>query len=100
MIHAIRIKFTAVNYRVLNTYSLFLKKILNKLSISFGYIHLPTKTKRLTVLKSPHVHKKAREQFEIKTYNRLLVIPKKITKKHLLFLFTNKPKFITLSLKK
>ena len=38
-----------------------------------GKIYLPTKIKRLTVLKSPHVYKKSREQFELKTYKRLLV---------------------------
>jgi len=33
---------------------------------------LPTKIERFTVLKSPHVDKKSREQFEIRTHKRLL----------------------------
>ncbi len=39
-----------------------------------GPIPLPTKKKIFTVLKSPHVNKKAREQFELCTHKRLLDI--------------------------
>ncbi|MDZ7814925.1 MAG: 30S ribosomal protein S10 [Planctomycetota bacterium] len=39
-----------------------------------GPIPLPTKVERYTVLRSPHVNKKAREQFEIRTHKRLIVI--------------------------
>ena len=37
-----------------------------------GPIPLPTKTNRYTVLRSPHVDKKSREQFEIRTHKRLI----------------------------
>jgi len=37
-------------------------------------ITLPIKINRYTVLRSPHVDKKSREQFEIRTYKRLLDI--------------------------
>ena len=39
-----------------------------------GPIPLPTRCERYTVLRSPHVNKKAREQFEIRTHRRLLDI--------------------------
>jgi small subunit ribosomal protein S10 len=39
-----------------------------------GPIPLPTKINRWTVLRSPHVDKKSREQFEIRTHKRLLDI--------------------------
>ena len=39
-----------------------------------GVVYLPTIKKRVIVLKSPHVYKKSREQFELKTYNRALVV--------------------------
>jgi small subunit ribosomal protein S10 len=39
-----------------------------------GPIPLPTKTQRWTVLRSPHVDKKSREQFELKTHKRLIEI--------------------------
>lgn len=39
-----------------------------------GPIPLPTRKNRFTVLKSPHVDKKSREQFEIRTHARMLEI--------------------------
>ena len=39
-----------------------------------GPIPLPTRINRFTVLRSPHVDKKSREQFEIRTHKRLLDI--------------------------
>jgi len=39
-----------------------------------GPIPLPTTINKYTVLRSPHVNKKSREQFEIRTHNRLIDI--------------------------
>lgn len=39
-----------------------------------GPIPLPTAINRFTVLRSPHVDKKSREQFEVRTHKRVLDI--------------------------
>jgi len=39
-----------------------------------GPIPLPTRINKYTVLRSPHVDKKSREQFEVRTHKRLLYI--------------------------
>jgi len=39
-----------------------------------GPIPLPTRIERYTVLRSPHVNKKSREQFEMRTHKRLIDI--------------------------
>ena len=39
-----------------------------------GPIPLPTRIEKFTVLRSPHIDKKSREQFEIRTHKRLLDI--------------------------
>ena len=39
-----------------------------------GPIPLPTRIERFTVNRSPHVNKKSREQFEIRTHKRMLDI--------------------------
>ncbi len=39
-----------------------------------GPIPLPTRINKYTVLRSPHVDKKSREQFEVRTHKRLLDI--------------------------
>ena len=39
-----------------------------------GPIPMPTRVERYTVLRSPHIDKKSREQFEIRTHKRLIDI--------------------------
>ena len=39
-----------------------------------GPIPLPTRIERYTVLRSPHVNKKSRQQFEIRTHKRIIDI--------------------------
>ncbi|MEW5744738.1 MAG: 30S ribosomal protein S10 [Nitrospirota bacterium] len=39
-----------------------------------GPVPLPTKISKYTILRSPHVDKKSREQFEIRTHKRLIDI--------------------------
>lgn len=39
-----------------------------------GPVPLPTKINKFTVLRSPHVNKKSREQFEMRTHKRLIDI--------------------------
>jgi len=45
-----------------------------------GPVPLPTRIERYTVLRSPHVDKKAREQFEIRTHKRLIYITETTSK--------------------
>lgn len=39
-----------------------------------GPVPLPTRTQKFTVLRSPHVNKESREQFEMRTHKRLIDI--------------------------
>ena len=41
-------------------------------AVVHGPIPLPTRIERYTVLRSPHIDKKSREQFEIRTHKRLI----------------------------
>ena len=43
-------------------------------AIVHGPIPLPTRVERYTVLRSPHIDRKSREQFEIRTHKRLIDI--------------------------
>lgn len=43
-------------------------------SVVHGPIPLPTRIERYTVLSGPHVDKKARQQFEIRTHKRIINI--------------------------
>jgi len=63
-------------------------KMLNFLTksknLQFSSIRLPIERKRFTVLKSPHVNKKAKEQYEIRLYNGLIVIKGNFLEKELI----------------
>lgn len=69
------IQFKTFNYKLLDK---LLQKLLQKgylLNIKCkGPIYLPSRKKLFTVLKSPHVNKTARDQFQLITHKRLLVL--------------------------
>jgi small subunit ribosomal protein S10 len=71
----IRIRLKAYDHRILDQST---KEIVNTAQRTgarvSGPIPLPTRLSRYTVLRSPHVDKKSREQFEIRTHARLLDI--------------------------
>ncbi len=71
----IRIKLKAFDHRILDK---SVSEIVNTAQRTgarvAGPIPLPTVKNRWTVLRSPHVDKKSREQFEIRTHKRLLEI--------------------------
>jgi len=71
----IRIRLKAYDHRLLDqsTRQIVATVLQTGASIS-GPVPLPTRISRYTVLRSPHVDKKSREQFEIKTHSRLLDI--------------------------
>ena len=71
----IRIRLKAFDHAVIDQASADIVRTAEKTGAQVsGPIPLPTKTQRWTVLRSPHVDKKSREQFEIRTHRRLLDI--------------------------
>lgn len=71
----IRIKLKAFDHRLID---LSIREIVGAVkrtgAILRGPIPLPTRKERFTILISPHVDKDARDQYEIRTYKRLLDI--------------------------
>jgi len=69
----IRIRLEAYDSRLLDQ---SVKEIISTVQRSgakiVGPIPLPTRIERYTVLSSPHVDKKSREQFEIRTHKRII----------------------------
>ena len=71
----IRIRLRAFDYRVLDQSTSEIVDTAKRTGARVaGPIPLPTLKNRWTVLRSPHVDKKSREQFEIRTHKRLLDI--------------------------
>ncbi len=71
----IRIRMEAYDHRILDKSALNIVETAKKTGARVsGPIPLPTRIERYTVLRSPHVDKKSREQFEIRTHKRLIEI--------------------------
>ena len=71
----IRIKLKSFDYNLVDkSAEKIVKTVKSTGAIVSGPIPLPTKKKIYTVLRSPHVNKKAREQFQLCSYKRILDI--------------------------
>ena len=71
----IRIRLKAYDHRVLDQSTREIVDTAKRTgSVVHGPIPLPTRIERYTVLRSPHVNKKSREQFELRTHKRLIDI--------------------------
>lgn len=94
-----QIKIKSLHKDSLNLYKNFLSKTLQSIRINFSICNLPKKKNRITLLKSPHVNKSAREQFEIKYYSTVIQLNGDINHKILEILLVNKPKSVSVSVK-
>ncbi|VTR99615.1 30s ribosomal protein s10 : 30S ribosomal protein S10 OS=Isosphaera pallida (strain ATCC 43644 / DSM 9630 / IS1B) GN=rpsJ PE=3 SV=1: Ribosomal_S10 [Gemmata massiliana] len=73
----IRIRMEGYDHEVLDrTASEIVKTARDNQAEVHGPIPLPTRVERYTVLRSPHIDRKSREQFEIRTHKRLIDILK------------------------
>jgi small subunit ribosomal protein S10 len=75
MSQRIRIKLKSYDHNLVDkSAEKIVKTVRNTGAVVTGPIPLPTEKKIFTVLRSPHVNKKAREQFQLCTHKRLLDI--------------------------
>jgi len=71
----IRIRLKAFDHRILDNSTREIVNTAKRTGAQVrGPIPLPTRIERFTVLRGPHVDKKSRDQFEIRTHKRVLDI--------------------------
>ena len=71
----IRIRLKAFDFRVLDASTQEIVSTAKRTGATVrGPIPLPTHIEKFTVLRGPHIDKKSREQFEIRTHKRLIDI--------------------------
>lgn len=71
----IRIRMEAYDHSILDTSAAKIVETVKRTDAKIsGPIPLPTRIERYTVLRGPHIDKKSREQFEIRTHKRLIDI--------------------------
>ena len=75
MSQKIRIKLKSFDHNLVDkSAEKIVKTVKSTGAVVSGPIPLPTNKRIFNVLKSPHVNKKAREQFQVSSYKRLMVI--------------------------
>ena len=75
MTDRIRIRLKAFDHRVVDQTAADIVRTAQTSGATVrGPIPLPTRRQRWTVLRSPHIDKKSREQFELRTHKRLIDI--------------------------
>jgi len=75
MLQKIRIKLKAYDHATLDSSASEIVRAARRTgAVTSGPVPLPTKKTIYTVLRSPHVDKKSREQFEIRIHKRLIDI--------------------------
>ncbi|MCA1794316.1 MAG: 30S ribosomal protein S10 [Desulfotignum sp.] len=71
----IRIRLKAYDHKLLDQSTMDIVDTARKTGARIvGPVPLPTRINKFTVLRSPHVDKKSREQFEIRTHKRMMDI--------------------------
>ncbi|MEA3285487.1 MAG: 30S ribosomal protein S10 [Synergistota bacterium] len=71
----IRIRLKAFDHKVLDTSAAQIAETADRSGARVsGPVPLPTEVNKFCILKSPHVDKDAREQFEMRTHKRLIDI--------------------------
>lgn len=71
----IRIRLKAFDYRLIDQSAQEIVETAKRTgAVVKGPVPLPTRKERFDILRSPHVNKKSRDQFEIRTHQRLMDI--------------------------
>lgn len=71
----IRIRLKGYDHKIVDNASAEIAEIARRSgAVVIGPIPLPTKIEKQTVLRSPHVDKKSRDQFEMRTHKRVIDI--------------------------
>lgn len=90
---------TSSSKNSLKVYIVFLTYIFNKLKINYSIFNLQKKKRKITLLKSPHVYKKSKEQFEISHFKTIISIKSNMDSQIIKYLILNKPKSLNIKLK-
>ena len=71
----IRIRLKGYDHKIVDSAAVEIAEIARRSgAVVIGPIPLPTKIEKQTVLRSPHIDKKSRDQFEMRTHKRMIDI--------------------------
>lgn len=93
------IKLSSSSKTSLKIYTSILLSYFNNWNINYSNSSFPKTKKRITLLKSTHVNKKAKEHFEIESFKNTILIHSLIKINVLNILFLNKPRSVNIKIK-
>lgn len=88
------IKFNSQNKHALRAYVMYVSYLFECGGINASIAYLPTKVKTFTLIRSPHVNKKSKEQFSVFSYRCVVKVPclqEGFVPKSLNYLLSNRP---------
>jgi ribosomal protein S10 len=88
------LKIRSIDQNSLMIYKNFLEDVLFRLVIRYKVSNIPTTKKRITLLKSPHVNKKSREQFQHTRYKVFFKIKNSLDIRAIKYIISNKSKTV------
>lgn len=94
----IKLSVKSLDSKSILLYKAFIVRFLLQLNVSFNVINVPRRKFRVTLLKSPHVNKKSREQFQFTSYKIVFYIMSDLNASNLKYIVLNKPKVVQVSL--
>ena len=94
----IRFKIKSLDRDSILLYKIFIENLLNELNLAFSTTNIPRRKLRITLLKSPHVNKKSREQFQFTNHQVIFCIVPKVNAVILKYVILNKPKTVKIAL--
>ena len=98
LLSTLKIVVSSTNLFSVQVYVKFCCKVLQIFTKQVAISVFPIKKKVITLLKSPHVYKKSKEQYQIKKYRVVILSPAFLCNKNLFkFFLLNKPKSVVLS---
>jgi len=100
MTSSFKLQIESVNKNCMFFYIYFIKKFCKKINLAYKYFSLPKKIKSFVFFKSPHVYKKFKEHFSVKTYKSAFFFKINKIKKTILIklLFLYKPTTLKIKL--
>ena len=92
--YMIKLRIRSLSKESLSLFKSLVAKTLESANISYTTFDLPAIKKRVTLLKSPHVNKTAREQFQLTSHRSLITLKIPLNLEIIKFLIVNKPKTV------
>ena len=96
--YMIKLRIRSLSKESLSLFKSLVAKTLESANIPYTTFDLPAIKKRVTLLKSPHVNKTAREQFQLTSHRSLITLTIPLNLEIIKFLIVNKPKTVKIIL--